>query len=134
MPGRNAWDRWPAWRGACKSTGWRWEDAPDGAGKEGVTYWNFASRYNILLLASLQSALGTDFGLTTVDGLQQSGDYQIAMCGAGRMSVDFSDCTLVPLSEPQHFWMGKRYSIPRYSWFRYNALRDGQQGGLLDLL
>ena len=59
--------------------------APDGAGREGAGYWDFGSKYNIMLLASLDSALGTDFGLGTIDGFKQSGDYQIYMSGAGRM-------------------------------------------------
>jgi hypothetical protein len=108
--------------------------APDGAGKEGASYWDFGSRYNVLLLASLESALGTDFGLGGVDGFRQSGDYPIYMSGAGRMSFDFGDCRHDSLSSAQHFWMGRRYQIPRYSWFRYNALRGGQGGDLWDLL
>lgn len=51
--------------------------APDGAGTEGVTYWDYGSRYNIVLLSSLQTALGTDFGLSQVGAFGQSGYYQI---------------------------------------------------------
>jgi hypothetical protein len=108
--------------------------APDGAGKEGVGYWDFGSRYNVMLLAALQSALGTDFGLGAIDGFRQSGDYQIHMSGAGRMSFDFGDCGHSALSTPQHFWMGKHYGIPRYSLFRYHALRAGAGGNVWDLL
>jgi len=36
--------------------------APDGAGTEGVTYWDYGSRYNVLFIAALPSALGTDSG------------------------------------------------------------------------
>jgi hypothetical protein len=108
--------------------------APDGAGKEGAGYWAFGSQYNVMLLASLESALGTDFGLGWIDGFRQSGDYQIHMSGAGRMSFDFGDCRHYALSTPQHFWMGKRYGIPRYSWFRHQELRGGTGGGVWDLL
>jgi hypothetical protein len=108
--------------------------APDGAGKEGAGYWAFGSQYNVMLLASLESALGTDFGLGDIDGFRQSGDYQIYMSGAGRMSFDFGDCRHYALSTPQHFWMGKRYDVPRYSWFRHQELRGGKGGGAWDLL
>ena len=40
------------------------EFAPDGAWKEGPGYWNYATSYNAVFLAGLQSALGTDFGLS----------------------------------------------------------------------
>ena len=108
--------------------------APDGAGKEGAGYWAFGTQYNVLLLASLESALGTDFGLGRIDGFRQSGIYQIYMSGAGRMSFDFGDCRNYTLSTPQHFWMGRRYGIPAYSSFRYNALRERPDGGVWDLL
>lgn len=107
---------------------------PDGAGKEGVGYWAFGSRYNVLMLASLRSALGTDFGLAEADGFKQSGDYQIYMSGAGRSSYDFGDCNRSPLSTAQHLWMGRHYGIQRYSLFRYIALKNGAGGDLWDLM
>ena len=107
---------------------------PDGGGSEGVTYWNFGSAYNVLLLDSLETALGTDFGLSGVGGFQQSGDYQIYISGTKRISFDFSDCKLTPVSAPQHFWMARKYNIPRYAWFRYAALRDSGRGDLMDLI
>lgn len=107
--------------------------APDGGGKEGAGYWAFGSQYNVMLLASLRCALGTDFGLAEVDGFKQSGFYQIYSAGGGGKSFDFSDCKLMPLSAPQHFWMGRHYRIPEFSKFRQDALRAAG-GGLWDLL
>lgn len=96
--------------------------APDGAGTEGVTYWAYGSVYNVVLLASLESALGTDFGLSQVGALGPSGYYQIYMCGADRLSFNFADCGLTRMSEPQHFWLARRYNVPIFSWFRLSAL------------
>jgi len=108
--------------------------APDGGGEEGLGYWDFGSRYNILLMASMDSALGTDFGLSQINGFKQSGDFQIYMSGAGRTVFDFSDCGLNKCSAPQHFWMAQKYDLPRYAWFRYSALKDGQGGNIFDLI
>lgn len=108
---------------------------PDGAGSEGVTYWSYAARYNIALLSSLQTALGTDFGLSKVGAFGPSGYYQIYMSGAGRVSFDFADCGRSSVSTPQHFWMARQYDVPAFSWFRLSALETEQkQGGLWDLL
>ncbi len=108
---------------------------PDGAGSEGVTYWSYAARYNIALLSSLQTALGTDFGLSKVGAFGPSGYYQIYMSGAGRISFDFADCGRSSVSTPQHFWMARQYDVPAFSWFRLSALEAEQkQGGLWDLL
>lgn len=108
---------------------------PDGAGTEGVTYWDYGSRYNILLLDSLQSALGTDFGLSEIDGFRQSGDYQMYMAGASRYSFNFGDCGYTRMSTPQHFWLAARFDQPRHSWYRLEELlRPKARGGVLDLL
>ena len=108
--------------------------APDGAGIEGVTYWDYGARYNVLFLSSLFSALGTDFDLTDIPGFKESGDYQIYISGADRYSFNFADCGLRRISSPMHFWMGKHYDIQHYSWFRYDTLRQHGRGTVLDLL
>jgi len=109
--------------------------APDGAGTEGATYWDYGSRFNILFLSSLEAALGTDFGLAAIPGFAESGLYQIYFAGAGRMALDFEDCGLRRLTAPAHFWMARKFNRPEYSWFRYGELVDPvREGGVLDLL
>jgi hypothetical protein len=109
--------------------------APDGAGTEGVTYWDYGARYNIIYLSALETALGTDFGLPDMPGFKESGHYQIYLSGADRWAFDFADCGLRRMSTPMHFWMGKKYSLPQYSWFRYSELaQPDQHGNVLDLL
>ena len=108
---------------------------PDGGGTEGVTYWGYGSHYNIVLLSSLQTALGTDFGLSRAGAFDKSGYYQIYMSGAGRLSFNFADCGLTPVSSPQHFWLARQYDVPAFSWYRLSALETGiKEGGLWDLL
>ena len=108
--------------------------APDGASHEGLSYWSFGSLYNIMLIASLESALGNDFGLGKTEGFRQSGDYQIFLSGTNRMAFDFGDCSHAATSTAQHLWMGRRYGVPRYTGFRGDALSDGEGGSLWDLL
>jgi hypothetical protein len=108
---------------------------PDGAGTEGVTYWGYGSHFNIVLLSSLQTALGTDFGLSRCGAFDKSGFYPLYLCGAGRYSFDFADCSVVRISEPQHFWLARQYGEPLYSRFRLEALERGDETGKLwDLL
>jgi hypothetical protein len=109
--------------------------APDGAGTEGVTYWDYGSRYNILYLSALQTALGTDFNLSQIPGFKESGQYQMYISGPSNWSYDFADCGLRQMGTPMHFWMGKTFSMPQYSWFRYNALSQfNQEAKVLDFL
>ena len=109
--------------------------APDGAGAEGVTYWSYGARYNILFLSALETALDTDFGLSQIPGFKESGDYQLYISGASGRAFNFADCGLSRMSTPMHFWMGKKFNIPRYSWFRYSELQKPRgRGSVLDLL
>lgn len=109
--------------------------APDGAGTEGVTYWDYGSRYNILYLSSLETALGTDFGLSQIPGFKESGQYQMYISGAERLSFNFADCGLRRMGTAMHFWMGKKFNLPQYSWFRYSELsRPDQFANVLDFL
>ncbi len=109
--------------------------APDGAGTEGVTYWDYGTRYNILFLSALESALGTDFGLSQIEGFAISGTYQMYVSGADGLAFDFGDCGLRRVSTAQHYWMGQRYDMPEYSWFRHRELaRPDSEGTALDLL
>jgi len=108
---------------------------PDGGGYEGPTYWDYGSRYNIFFLDALDNSLGTDFGLSTMQGFRRSGDFQIYLSANNLLCFNFSDSDIIPMSTAQHFWMGKKYDQPRYSWFRYMALqRGGIEGNILDLL
>ena len=109
--------------------------APDGGGTEGVTYWDYGSRYNILYLSAMETALGTDFGLSQIPGFKESGQYQMYICGAGRMAFNFADSGLRRMGTPMHFWMGKKFGMPEYSWFRYSELANAAQNArVLDFL
>jgi hypothetical protein len=46
---------------------------PDGAWAEGPGYWGYATKYNVLILAAMQTALGTDFGLSDIPGFSLCG-------------------------------------------------------------
>ena len=102
---------------------------PDGAGTEGVTYWDYGTRYNVFFLMGLRSALGTDFGLARIPGFGVSGDYQLYLSGANSLSFDFGDCSLKRTSTPQHFWFGKEFDAPQYSWYRYTRLAENPGHG-----
>lgn len=110
------------------------EYEPDGGGYEGPTYWDYGSRYNVFFMDALDNSLGTDFGLSTMEGFRRSGDFQIHLSGTDLKCFNFSDSDIKAMSTAQHFWMGKKYDLPRYSGFRYMALRRGVEANILDLL
>lgn len=87
---------------------------PDGAWHEGPGYWNYATRYSVYCLAALESALGTDFGLSRIDGFSQSALFPIYTAGPTGLYFNFADAgersrinNIPPL-----FWLAARFEQP----------------------
>jgi hypothetical protein len=57
------------------------EYGPDGAWGEGPGYWGYATSYNVDFLASLETACGTDFNLSTIKGFSEAGTFPIFTVG-----------------------------------------------------
>jgi hypothetical protein len=90
--------------------------APDGAWPEGPGYWGYATKYTVLACAALQSALGTDFGLSTLPGLAQTGAFRLQSAGPTGLFFNFADADERAGDEPSLFWLGRRYDDPLSAW------------------
>jgi hypothetical protein len=88
--------------------------APDGAWAEGPGYWNYATSYNVALLAALESALGTDFGLAKIPGFADSGTFPIYVTGPLGKTFNYADGSEGAIHAPQMFWLGKKFLRPEY--------------------
>ncbi|MFZ3235075.1 MAG: heparinase II/III family protein, partial [Stellaceae bacterium] len=88
--------------------------APDGAWREGLSYWSLAMRYACLMTAALESALGGSFGLAERPGFAQTGDFALHAAGPFGAAFNFGD------SE-------QRYDVSPLAWFahRYGRPIDG---------
>jgi len=91
--------------------------APDGACVEGPGYWNYATRYNVLMLAGLDTALGTDFGLSGFEGFSVTGDFPIYCLGPTRRTFNFADAGDRQREAPQLFWLARKFDRPLYAWY-----------------
>jgi hypothetical protein len=89
--------------------------APDGAWREGLSYWSLAMRYAGLMVAALESALGDSFGLAERPGLACTGDFALHAAGPFGAAFNFGD-------SEQHFdcgalaWFAHRYRRPIDGW------------------
>ena len=70
--------------------------APDGGWGEGPGYWGYATSYNVTMLACLESAVGTDFGLSKFPGFDQTALYPLYMTGGGNRWFNFADSSERP--------------------------------------
>jgi hypothetical protein len=85
------------------------EFAPDGAWKEGPGYWQYATTYNVAYLAGLNSALGTDFGLSQMPGFNLTGLFPLYMTGPTGHTFNYADSSDTALQSPQMFWLAHQF-------------------------
>jgi hypothetical protein len=92
---------------------------PDGAWPEGLEYWAYTSQYSVLLIASLQSALGSDFGLLSIPGFSRAGFFPIYDTGPTGLTFNFADAQpeAHPERAPQMFWLARSFHQPAFATF-----------------
>jgi hypothetical protein len=83
--------------------------APHGSFPEGPGYWNYGTTYNVLLIASLASALGTDFSLSAAPGFSETGAYPAMVYGPSGQYFNYADGHAGRHPEPILFWFASHY-------------------------
>jgi hypothetical protein len=66
--------------------------APDGLYPEGPSYWAYGTGYSIVTIAMLESALGTDFGISESPGFMESAVFRSLCEAPSGMFYNFADC------------------------------------------
>jgi hypothetical protein len=88
----------------------------NGGWYEGPGYWGYTTEYANLLLAGLESALGSSFSLSKTRGFSESGSFAIQTVGPQLRSFNFADAGAGNLRGPQMFWYAKRFNRPLFAW------------------
>jgi len=92
--------------------------APDGAWDEGPGYWNYATSYNVVFLAALETALGTDFGLSQIPGFAEAGMFPIYATGPLGKTFNYADGGEGTIRAPQMFWLAHKFDRPAYAVYQ----------------
>jgi hypothetical protein len=90
---------------------------PDGGWDEGPGYWNYATSYNVFILAALETSLGTDFGLADMPGFSETGMFPIYITGPLMKTFNYADGGEGMLRGPQMFWLAGRFDKHVYAWY-----------------
>ncbi|MBK1859183.1 heparinase II/III domain-containing protein [Cerasicoccus arenae] len=98
--------------------------APDGAYPEGPMYWNYGTSYNVLLIAALDSALGTDFNLSKAPGFMESADFYQQVAGPSGDFFNYCDCRQNSGVAPAMFWFATKRNDPSLLWQQQTALQS----------
>jgi hypothetical protein len=97
---------------------------PDGAYPEGPGYWVYGTSYNVILLAALESALGTDFNLSKATGFARSAAYYLHVTGPTGRYFNYPDSGSKGGFVPTVFWFAKNYNQPSLAWHQHNLWKD----------
>ena len=103
------------------------EFAPDGAWKEGPGYWDYATAYNVLFLAALETALGTDFGLSNLEAFDRTGLFPLYFTGPTGRTFNYADAHDNAVRSPQRFWLSRRFHQPVAAWCQQRAAQPTAQ-------
>jgi hypothetical protein len=84
---------------------------PDGAWMEGPGYWHYATRYTAFGLCAMDTALGTDFGLSKIEGLSATGLFPTYTTGPAGLLLNYADSGERARRRPMAcmFWLAHKY-------------------------
>lgn len=98
------------------------EYEPDGVYPEGPSYWQYGTTYNVLLVAAMESALGTDYGLGAAAGFLKSAGFYEHATGPTGLYFNFSDCGERGGIAPAMYWFAAREKDPSLLFNEMEAL------------
>ena len=82
--------------------------APDGGYPEGFHYWGYGTSFQVMMIAALESALGTDMGLNASPGFLETSAFVRFMTAPSGISYNFSDALPYAPCNPMMFWFASR--------------------------
>jgi hypothetical protein len=97
---------------------------PDGGYPEGYGYWGYGTSFNVLFLAALEKALGSDFNLSAKPGFLKTAAYLEHMTGPSNLCFNFSDSGMQGGLNPAMFWFADRLKDYSLLWVEKSYLAD----------
>lgn len=100
--------------------------APDGNYPEGPGYWNYGTSFQVMLIAALESALGSDNGLSQAPGFMKSANYMLFAGGPSGLYFNYSDCGKSQTARSSMFWFAEKLDDPTLIYQELDLIRDGE--------
>ncbi|MBR4309024.1 MAG: heparinase II/III family protein, partial [Oscillospiraceae bacterium] len=90
---------------------------PAGSYAEGPGYYQLGAGFMVILMETMRSVLGTDFGLSDLEGVKESGQYLLAVNGYSN-TFNFGDGDDVVMDGALLHWYANRYNMPELSVYQ----------------
>ena len=98
---------------------------PDGNYIEGYSYWDYGTMYQTMMLTALETALGTDFGLSDSEGFLKTGEFMMFMEGITE-SFNFYDSWGEKTPAIAMWYFADKLQQPQLLFNELNALKEGR--------
>ncbi|MBR4308552.1 MAG: heparinase II/III family protein, partial [Oscillospiraceae bacterium] len=90
---------------------------PAGSYAEGPGYYQLGAGFMVILMETMRSVLGTDFGLSDMEGIKESGQYLLAMNGYSN-TFNFGDGNATLMDGALLHWYANRFHMPELSLYQ----------------
>jgi hypothetical protein len=105
---------------------------PDGGWFEGPGYWDYGTTYASYFMSSLDSCLGTDYGLSKVPGFSLAGDFPLYMAGP-KGTFNFADAHAGTINSPTLLYLANKFNKPEYMWY-FNKKYNPKNGNVMSFI
>lgn len=85
---------------------------PDGGYPEGYSYWDYGTGFEVMLVAALQSALGTDAGIASQASFMRSAEFMTYMVAPSGRCYNFYDSGANAGCIPAKYWFARQTGNP----------------------
>ncbi len=108
---------------------------PDGMYSEGIGYWWYATTGTAYFLTAMDTAIGSDGGLSENVGFSKAINTPFAVRGP-KGAFDFSDSTKTSLQygTPVYFYLDEKYGVPAARAYRISTYEKAGDLEMLDLI
>lgn len=98
--------------------------APDGGYPEGFNYWGYGTSFQVMMIAALESAMGTDFGLSDAPGFLDTAAFVQFMTAPTGECFNFSDAVPYAPCNPMMFWFASKTGDIQRIWLERRNIEN----------
>ncbi|MBD1433347.1 heparinase II/III family protein [Sphingobacterium sp. DN00404] len=99
--------------------------APDGNYPEGPGYWNYGTTFQVMFFAALESALGSELGLSNAPGFNSSAYYMLYAVGPSGYYFNYYDGGRAVAPSSALFWFAEKEQDPALIYQEIPLIRKG---------
>lgn len=99
---------------------------PDGGYPEGFGYWSYGTGFEVMLVAALQSSLGTDAGIAAQESFMRSATFMTYMVAPSGKCYNFYDSGPGASCLPAKYWFARQMNDPSVVAVDEQFIRQGR--------